>query len=466
MALISIAQAENLKTRQFQRKSRQLGEFLRGDFSSIAAELAKVFPNTEGLQERYVPLVQRFAHELSGLYVKPVVRRFVQSQAPTADPFVKLQAVYRASKVDRALHKAHRALLVQQTVILAVLPDGIGRVKVLVVEPWQVEWKTNDPLRADDLSRATEVCLRVPVEVKGETVIYGDLEFTPTEIYLERGGQKMPVYGSSTRNPWGRIPLVVLRSEDPLPGRWAAPVNEPLLAMQLALCVSESDTELLVHTQAWGQKVLENAQVAQQVEELQVGPEKVTALINNDPTAPAPRLTIVQGQPPLAQITGWNEARLRLLCSMFDLSPDAFLKVNTAVTASARAYDARDREEAKARFEPIFVDAEQELAQLVAMVCNLTDPLKIPEDVGVELRYSTYDPPVDPLHEAQATQSGVALGMVSPVDLVADRDGITRQAALDKIKRNLQECRDLGVMPMATNAPAVGAADPGMGGAA
>lgn len=463
MALISIAQAENLKLRQFQRKSRQLSEFLRGDFSSIAAELAKVFPNTDGLQERYVPLVQRFAHELSGLYVKPVVRRFVQSQAPTADPFLKLQAVYRASKVDRALHQAHRALLVQQTLVLAVLPDGVGRVRVQAFEPWQVQWTAGDPLRADDLSRATEVRLRVPVEVKGETVIYGDLVMTPQEIY--QGNQRAPVYGGSTRNPWGRIPLVVLRSEDPLPGRWAAPVNEPLLAMQLALCVSESDTELLVHTQAWGQKVLENAQVAQQVEELQVGPEKVTALINNDPTAPAPRLTIVQGQPPLAQITGWNEARLRLLCSMFDLSPDAFLKVNTAVTASARAYDARDREEAKARFEPIFVDAEQELAQLVAMVCNLTDPLKIPEDVGVELRYSTYDPPVDPLHEAQATQSGVALGMVSPVDMVADRDGITRQAALDKIKRNLQECRELGLTPAAPGAPAVGAAGPG-GGAA
>ena len=77
MALYSIAQTETWNVQKFQRCSRQLAQLLRNDFSSIEAELARVFPNTRGLQERYVPLVQRYAHELSGLYAKPVVRRFV-----------------------------------------------------------------------------------------------------------------------------------------------------------------------------------------------------------------------------------------------------------------------------------------------------------------------------------------------------------------------------------------------------
>jgi hypothetical protein len=443
VALYSIAQTETWNLQKFQRCSRQLAQLLRNDFSSIEAELARVFPNTRGLQERYVPLVQRYAHELSGLYAKPVVRRFVQSEAPSADPFRKLQAVYKASKVDRALHQIHRQLLVQNTVVVAVMPAGVGRVRLQAFAPWLVDWTVGDAMAADDVQAATAVKLRVPVSSVGGVVIYGDLVMTREQIYLDRGGQRVPIYGNSTANPFGRIPLVVLRGEDPAPGRWAAPVNEPLLTMALALCVSESDTELLVHTQSWGQKVLEGAQTAQQVEEMQVGPDKVLALISMDPTAPPPKLSIVQGQPPLAQITTWNEARLRLLCSMFDLSPDAFLKVNTAVTASARAFDARDREAAKARYEPIFVEAEQELAQLVAAVLNLTEPVKIPEDVGVELRYSSYDPPVDPLHESQATQAGVALGLQSVVDLVAERDGLTRTAARSKVEANLRERAEL-----------------------
>lgn len=448
MGLFSIAQAETWNVLAFQRRSRQLSQLLRGDFSSIAAELARVFPNTDGLQERYVPLVQRYAHELSGLYARPVVRRFVDSTAATADPFVKLQAVYKASGIDRTLHQVHRGLLIQNTMIVAVLPSSLGRVRVQAFEPWLVNWTVGDPMRADDVQSAESVKLRVPIKAAGNSIVYGDLVMTRDEIYLLRGGKHVPVYGTSTRNPFGKIPLVVLRGEDPQPGRPFAPVNEPLLTMALALCVSESDTELLVHTQSWGQKVLEGAQLAQQVEEMQVGPDKVLALYTMDPTAPAPRLTIVQGQPPLAQITTWNEARLRLLCSMFDLSPDAFLKVNTAVTASARAFDARDRETAKARYEPVFVDAEQELAQLVAAVLNLTEPMQIPLTVGVEIRYSSYDMPVDPLHEAQATQAEVGLGLISPVDLVADRDGITRVAARTKVENNLRERRELEALGM------------------
>lgn len=454
MALFSVAQTESWNVQAFGRRSRQLSQLLRGDFSSIAAELARVFPNTTGLQERYVPLVQRYAHELSGLYTRPVVRRFVQPAAPSADPFVKLQAVYRASQVDRVLHQVHRELLVQNTMALAVLPDKLGRVRLQAFAPWLVDWTVGDPLRADDVQAATVIKLRVPVSVAGNAVIYGDLVMSSEQIYLNRGGQQVPVYGASTRNPFGKIPLIVLRGEDPQPGRWAAPVNEPLLSMALALCISESDTELLVHTQSWGQKVLEGAQTAQQVEEVQVGPDKILALLAMDPSMPAPKLSIVQGQPPLAQISGWNEARLRLLCSMFDLSPDAFLKVNTAVTASARAFDARDREAAKARYEPIFVQAEQELAQLVAAVCNLTDPVKVPEDVAVELRYSSYDPPVDPLHESQATVAEVGLGLQSVVDLVADRDGITRVAARSKVESNLRERAELQALGLTMAGPA------------
>lgn len=439
MSLYSIAQAETWDRPKFLRKSFQLSQFLRGDFSTIAAELARVFPNTDGLQERFVPLVQRFAHELSGLYSRPVVRTF---SSPTASPeaIAKLADLYLASGVDRKLQEVHRMLLVQQTVILLVLPDRLGRVRLQPFEPWQVEWTSGDPMRADDLGRATEVRLRVPVESTATTIVYGDLVLSPTEAYVSRGGTKVPVYGSSTKNPFGRIPLVVLRSETPQPGRWAAPVNEPLLTMQLALCVAESDTELLVHTQAWGQKVIENAQYGQQVETLQVGPDKVLALVNNDPTAPPPRLAIVQGQPPLSQITGWNESRLRLLCSMFDLSPDAFLKVNTAVTASARAYDARDREESKARFLPVFADAENDLAREVAAVANLSEPLQIPEDVRVAVQYTTNDSlPADPLAESQALAADLALGIRSRVEFVARRDGLTWEQAVARIQRNLAD---------------------------
>ena len=230
-----------------------------------------------------------------------------------------------------------------------------------------------------------------------------------------------------------------------MPGRYEAPINDAILNAAIALMVSESDTELLVHTQAWGQRVLQGAQLGQMVEELQVGPEKVLALYSMDPQAPAPELKIVQGQPPLSQITAWNESRLRLLCSMCDLSPDAFLKNNTSTTATARAADARDRVDSAQRFIPVFERLERELLRLLVKIMNKTDPIKIPEDLDISLRFTRFLPYADPLHEAESVAKQIAGGTLSPVDYVMSRDGLSREGARSRIRQNLREIEELGL---------------------
>ena len=91
---------------RFRNRSRQLDEFLRGDYRSMSEELRKAFPKTQGIQERYVPLVQRFAHEQSSaLYARPVVR---EEYSPGAG----------ANVADNL-----QALGVGQVVVLSVLGD-------------------------------------------------------------------------------------------------------------------------------------------------------------------------------------------------------------------------------------------------------------------------------------------------------------------------------------------------------
>jgi hypothetical protein len=73
------------------------------------------------------------------------------------------------------------------------------------------------------------------------------------------------------------------------------------------------------------------------------------------------------------------------------------------------------------------------------------------------VRWSQFDPPADDQAAAQALQMQVQLGTVSPVDVVSRRDGITRQAALDRIRGNLAEARSLGLITPAT--PGAGGLD-------
>lgn len=445
---------------KFRARSLQLDELLRGDYRSIAAELRRVFPRTRGLQERYVPLVQRYAHELSAsLYARPVVRRFGNASTSSA-VFQKLRRLYAESQIDRAMLLAHRELLVQQTIIIVPIRQPGGEYIVRSFSPWQFSITYGDLLRARDLQSARAVDIKVPVQNEAGAVVYGRMHLDHESAYYEVDGGVRPVIGDDIAHGLGMIPAVGVRSEAPMPGRFESPINDAILNAAVALMISESDTELLVHTQAWGQRVLQGAQMGQMVEELQVGPEKVLALYSMDPSAPAPELKIVQGHPPLSQITNWNESRLRLLCSMFDLSPDAFLKNNTSTTASARSADARDRADASHRFISIFEGAERDLLRLIARISNTIDPVQIPVDIGIALRFARHMPYADPLHEAQAMQLQMGSGTLSPVDYLMSRDGLSRAGAISRIKQNLAEIDALGLSPAAAvTSPPMGGAD-------
>lgn len=434
---------------RFRNRSRQLDELLRGDYRSISEELRKAFPKTVGIQERYVPLVQRFAHEQSSaLYARPIVRRFGDATLPSA-AFQKLRSIYAESRIDVTMLHAHRELLIQQTVILVPMRGRNGKFHWHTFSPWQFDIEYGDMLHAYDLQAAKSISMKVPVQNEAGAVVFGKMYLSATEAWYEDGkGGVLPLIGNSIQHTLGMIPAVGIRAEDPMPGRYEAPINDAILNAAIALMISESDTELLVHTQAWGQRVLEGAQLGQMVEEMQVGPEKVLALYSMDPTAPSPTLKIVQGQPPLSQITAWNESRLRLLCSMFDLSPDAFLKNNTSTTASARAADARDRVDAAQRFIPIFEVAEGEMLRLMIKIMNLTDPLQLPEDIDVRLRFAKFLPYADPLHEAQAVQLQIQSGTLSPVEYLMSRDGLSREGARARIRQNIEEINALGLGAM------------------
>jgi hypothetical protein len=431
---------------EFREKSKQLDEFLRGDFTSIDAELRAAFPRTDGLQRRFIPLVQRYADELSGLYARPVVRRFLPATMPR-EVWQKLGEVYDSSHVDHALDQAERFAWTQNTALMVVLPRDLRRVCVHVFAPFQCEPTVGDPMHAGDPSTWQKLEIAVPGQIDAGTgaVVMGRMLLSRTEAWVEVGGRRRGLFDKSGSNPLGRIPVVVVRRVPPAAGRAFAPVHEALLNLHIALCIQESDTELLVHTQAWGQRVIEGAEVGQLTEEIAVGPEKILALTKSDPAgATSPRLTVVQSNPPISQIVSWQEARIRLLCSMLGLSGDAFLRVNTALTASARMFAEQDRRGLRDKIRPVFERAETELARLIAATLNLTEPLQVPvEPLTVDVRWQDNLPAVDPLHDAQALELEIKLGLKSPADIVAERDGIGRTEALAAVKRNLAEAAEV-----------------------
>ena len=448
MALFAVGNLYPFDRVLLQRKSRQLDDFSRGDFSSIASELAKAYKHTTGMQERYVPLVQRYVDELAGLY-SPAPLRTISGAGGD-----RLADVYASSALDEAFAEVEAVGRVQRTAVCLFLPDGHGRVRPLVVRPWQIEVEPGDPMRADDIQAADKVTIQVPQQVVAGQVIYGELVLTRSEIYRVRRAERVPVYGDSFANPFadGRLPIAVLRAGKPEAGRFLAPVNEPLLNLQVALCLQESDTEHLIRYQAYGQKVIEGATHAQQVEELQVGPETILALIGGDPQAPPPRLAIVGKDPPISQIVTWQESRIRLFASMLGISADAFLRVNTALTASARLFADQDRWKVRDKLRPAMARFESEAVRAIADVVGLTSASSIDSArLAVDLRWNDDVPSVDPLHDAQARQMDIDQGLTTAAEIVAEARGLSRADALAMVVANLAETAAL--LPAAPSVP-------------
>jgi len=431
---------------QFVHRSRQLDLLARGDYSPIKDELALAYPNSD-LPVRAIPFVQRYIAELSGLYARPVVRRFRPSGQDQA-VYSKLQAVYRASRIDRTLSVVEDALWAQNTVLLAVLPDGIGKVHVVPILPWQVEQvDIDDPLAAHDPRSWSRIVVAVPASVAAGQVVMGRMTLSTTHAFRHVGGSKVGIYSEDGSHPFGTVPIIAIHRVQPDPGRWCSPVNEAVLNLQISLSLQAADDENIVRHCAYPQKVIKNAIVNQLVEHLTVGPDKIMTLIRGgNPEDPAPELVIVQGQVPVSELVSFAEHKIRLYCAMLGLDPSAFLRVNTSVTASARMFAHQDRQGLREKIYPCLADMENSLAKWVTAVLAIREPMAIPADLGAVVTFMVPQPSADPRAEAEASRTRLALGLASPAELLAKERGISITEATKIVKKNLEDAHALGLI--------------------
>lgn len=437
---------------EFAKNSRNLDLFSRGDFSALAAEINAVYPNTPDFPVRKIPFVQRYVDELGGLYLRPVVRRFGPNNGPQAlsDPqWRKLQSVYDASGIDDILANEERNLWTQNSVLLVPFPDTLGRVRLISIQPWQIERiDIDDPLCADDPASWSQLIAQVPIAYTAAQVTYGRLTLTRERATRIVGATETGIYSENKTHPFGTMPVIVAHRVRPDAGRSMAPVNEPVLNLQVALCLGEADSELIVRHCAFPQKWIENANISQQVESVTVGPDKIMALIRSgDPTAPGPALRIAQGQVPVTELVGMSEHQIRLYCAMLNLDPSVFLRVNTAVTAAARLFSSQDRSATRNKILPVLARLETDVANWIVRVLALKEPMQFPDVVTCDVTYQMADPAPDPQSAAQALRAGIEVGTDSPIGVVMARDGIGQTQARKIVEGNLQSSRELGLIP-------------------
>lgn len=431
---------------EYKQKSRHIDLLARGDFSPIQIELDRLYPNS-GLQVRAIPFLQRYVAELTGLYEGALLRRFLPSSTDQA-VWQKLQAVYQASQINKAMVGAEKQLWTQNNYLGVVMPAGLGRVKVMALKPWQIDRiDIDDPTCADDPASWSRLRARIPAQVTNGNVLMGWIDLTRTEAWRDLNGRRVGIYAPDGSHPFGVVPVMSVLRVEADPGQPTPPVNEAVLNLQFALSCQAADNEHIIRHCAWPQKVIEGAEVGQLVEELVHGPDHYLTLVRSgDPTAPAPKLSVVQGQVPVTELVTFAEHQIRLYCAMLGLDPAAFLRVNTAVTASARLFSAQDRKKERDKIKPVLIELEQQMFRWVVAVLGLREPMQIPS-MTVDVQFLEKEPASDPQAESQALTSDIKIGVDNPVDEVMRREGLGRTDATQRVEHNLKTSRDLGLLP-------------------
>jgi hypothetical protein len=408
----------------------------RGDYTPVAEHISEVLRNADQLCYRYVPLVERYVSERGGLYDRAPSRVF---RSLTGEQIEKLRDVYRISGIDDEMRAALERLLVLSTVVVTVRPHP-REVRRVVVDCWgphEVEVTPGaDPIRAHDLHSAERVRVRVPIDARDDQSSYAWMVLTASEAYIEAPDGRRPVYGSSIRHDFGRVPVAYVHQVDPQRGRWCPPPDEALLAETLGLSMMLTDLEH-ADRHGYAQRMLIRDSGddgmgfrPQGEDKLPTGPEHWTMLPPG-----ISGVSVLEPRVDRAAKMQMIRDRLRMFAELRGLPADSLLKSQYS-SSTELALRERDRAKARAPYARSMTRLEDQVARLTSWTSS-TAGVPLPTDPGLSLVYAEDVVDVDSgaTDRAKAYETGEA----SPVDRIAKRENVSRARALELYRRNREE---------------------------
>lgn len=444
---------------------RELDAYLRRDMRDAQAQRLKAYPvNGPKHIQRTVPLVSRLARELASAYRRKPSRQWREVNADgtpgalfTGALLERVERIYTEARVNRRMRRAHEQQVALHNATLWVWPDptpGKCPARVVSISPHEQDVEMSDPTGTEE-SDVKRWLFRMPLkhELETDTVLYGVAEVTSTRARWLSGPapfQGAGLYGEGDGNPFGEIPVVMLRGSEPRAGEWWSPVPEDLLDAQRAINHDFTDVGEIARKQGWGQPVRKGGRpggTQGNVAEMQVGIE--TAIEVDD----AGDFYFASADPKLEGYVTQLRQYLEAVIATNEMSPETLLKAQ-GLTALAKRLSLIDRDDARASAVEDLQRAEQRLYDLIRKAVNWATGTEVLPPALVTVEY--YEPivPTDPLHDSQADKLDIELMLTSTARVRARRDGISLDEAKRRIAEDLLYEQELAAMRTAAGSGA------------
>lgn len=418
----------------YRADSARIEQFRQLDFATaMDGELSKVIKGPDNIHLRYLPLINRVCNDKARHYVKKPTRKFERlTEAQT----LKIEDIYATSGVNAFMLEAHQKAVGQNSVILTAEPtNNPARLRLNSWIPDEVEIETTDLLETDT-RYMDKLVLKVPVWRDHWTVHYGRRTYTRDQAYTEYQGKKYGVFRDDLSNPLGYIPAVCVKLISPPKGWYLPRLPLDLLSIQIGLIIGVSDVENIVRLKTPGREIVTGDNAKFEASKMSASPHGIFAM-NGDVSYQS-----IGADPRVDRYLGAIETTLKLFANFRYIVPDAMWTTNS-LTGAAKMVERADMLEDRIRSEHVWQKAEQDFLEMVADVSAIGPSALSVGRPKVKVDYHYIEPQTNDLQAAQSSALRFALGLDSAVELVASKEGVSKQDAQEMITERLERYREI-----------------------
>lgn len=444
--------------KRWRDEQRALYQYLRRDMRRAREERERLYPQTHDSHViRTVPFVWSLARELATAYVRRPSRLWYR-ETETArerieDPgfLRRIERLYRDARVDRTMRHAHRQLVALNNATIWVWPKPeTGAFDLVLIPPHDQRVIPRHPFSLDPRDVAVwRFRVAVPVQDAPNSYVWAVGQVTSEQaVWVSGPLAGKGIWVDDGSNPFGEIPVVMLRGTDPGPGEWWGPSPRDILDAQDAINHDVTDVGHIARLQGYGQPVWKGG--GPKVAEQPLGPETAIAVPADGD------FTFASASPELDAYLNQNDKYMNWSVAMNSLNPASFMK-SPGITALAKQVELNDRESFREEHLEILQQAEQRLYDLARLCVNWQRETEVLPPAAVEVQYHVASVPADPLHASQALTNDLANGQTSRYRARARLDGISLDEAKRRVDEDMAETLEQNArMGLSTPAPTGG----------
>jgi hypothetical protein len=369
-------------------------------------------------------IVKKVINSLASIYSQPPVR---QLEGTSRDKQIYNDIVLN-SRLDLKLKQASRYVKLLKTILLKVVWRN-NHIDLDIVTGNLLDVETGDT--PEDLKL-------VMITDYGNSNRVEDVEYS---LWSPSTWKRLDYMGNiiyAEENPYGVLPFVPIFDFPPISNTFWLPGGDDLVSQQEVVNIKLVDLLHLIYFQAFGVGFIKGAEDTGAP--ISVGPGALVELPTHG------EIGYVSQRAEIGQVVAAVDRLLKWCCVCQGLSASAVSTDPSEASGVSKVWDSVELAEMRVEDKILWSGYERQIFDLIRIVHNTHSKDRLSDSAKLKVNFADpARPTVSPLDEAQSYSEYFKMGVMSPVDIIMqkDKDLRSREEALERLKQIKSETQQL-----------------------